>query len=99
MKYNQDILDDIMADAMHGFSVSDIANRLGISPTALLADYNDAETQVKLYYDSGRSKGKIETDKALYELAKSGSSAAKKEYDAKITDAALSNKILEILNS
>ena len=99
MKYNQELLDDIMTDAMHGFSLIEIANRLGISINEFLIDFNDETMQVKAYYNAGRAKGKIETDTALYALAKNGSSTAKKEYDQKMAESELSNKLLEIFNS
>jgi hypothetical protein len=84
---------------MHGCSLTDIAKRLCISTDELFSDFRDESTQVKMYYDSGRAKGKIETDKALYDLAKNGSSTAKKEYDSKMIDAQLANEFLEIFNA
>lgn len=88
-----------MTDAMLGLSLLDISNRLGITFNELFDDFNDDETQVKLYYNSGRAKGQIETNRSLYELAKNGSAVAKNEYDKKLTESNLSNSILEILNS
>ncbi len=99
MRYNPEILDDIMTDAMHGFSLLEIAVRLGIPYEIFFADYKNETLQVKRYYDAGRSKGKIETDSVLYNLAKNGSATAKQAYDKKMIDAELSNKFLEILNS
>jgi len=99
MKYNKEILEDIMLDAKHGLSLAEIAVRICIPEKDFFADYINENTQVKLFYDSGRSQGKIETDKALYELAKNGSSTAKTAYDNKMKEAVLRNKFTEIFEA
>lgn len=99
MKYSPEILEDIMLDAKHGLSLQEVALRLNITFKELYTNYCNPELEVKSYYDAGQSLGKIETDKALYELAKNGSSTAKKDYDDKLSDATLSNQFNEIFNS
>ena len=99
MIYTPEILEDIMLDAKHGFSLSDIALRLNIPYSELYTDYLNSETEVKLYFDSGISQGRVETDKALYELAKNGSTSAKTEYNKKLLNSELETIITEILNS
>jgi len=98
-KYPIEILEDIMKDAMLGLSLMEISIRLNMPYQEFYEDYCILNTQVKAYYDAGRSKGKIETDKSLFELAKSGSTAAKDAYDDKLIQAHLQNSFLEILNS
>jgi len=99
LTYTPDILEDIMLDAKLGLSLLDISIRLDIPYNQFYADFCNAETQIKLYYDAGRSQGRIETDKALFDLAKNGSTSAKLSYDNKLTEADLKNKFIEILNS
>jgi len=99
MKYSKEILEDIMIDAKHGLSLSEIAVRLCISEKKIFDDYINENTRVKLYYDSGRSQGKIETDRALFELAKNGSSTAKTAYDNKMKEAVLRNKFTQIFEA
>lgn len=96
MTYTPEILEDIELDAVHGFSMAEIAFRLGITYEKFVKDYNNKDLQVKLYFDAGRSKGKVQTDNTLYELAKSGSSTAKKAYDQKLKEAKLSDELREI---
>ncbi len=98
MKYTKETLDDIMLDAKHGLSLKEIAIRLCIPVLDFFTDYKNKESKVKLYYDSGRAQGKIETDKALFELAKNGSTSAKESYDKKMKNADLSNEIYKIHN-
>jgi len=94
--YSKDNLEDIMTDAKLGFSLSEIALRLGITEQELFLDYQNDKTQVKLFYDAGRSLGKIETDRPLFNLAKNGSATAKQAYDLKLKEANLTNEIAQI---
>jgi len=98
MEYSKVLLEDIMTDAKHGLSLREISIRLGISCEIFTKDYYDNTTDVKKYYDSGRSLGKIETDKTLYELAKNGSTAAKQAYDEKLKEAEFDNIFFLINN-
>jgi hypothetical protein len=99
MTYTPEILEDIMLDAKHGFSLSDIALRLNIPYSELYVDYLNSDTEVKTYFDAGISQGRVETDKALYELAKNGSTSAKAEYNKKLLNSELETIITEILNT
>jgi len=98
-KYSSEVLEDIMLDAKHGFSLTDIALRIGIPYLELYSDYCNPDMKVKLYYDAGRALGMVETDKTQFELAKNGSSSAKYAYDRKMINAHLSNVFNEIDNS
>ena len=98
-KYSQEILDDILLDAKHAFSLMEIAVRLNISFDELFADYCNPELPVKRFYDAGQAQGRIETDKTLYTLAKNGSSTAKDAYDKKLLIAHLSNVFKQIEES
>lgn len=99
MNYTPEILEDIMLDAKHGFSLSDIALRIGIPYSELYADYLNPETKVKEFFDAGISQGRVETDKALYDLAKNGSTSAKAEYNKRLLSSELETIFKEILNS
>ncbi len=81
-----------MLDGKHGLSLAEIAKRLNISEKDMFRAYNDLNTQVRTYYDGGRALGTTETDKALYDLAKNGSSTAKQAYDEKLKQANLRNE-------
>ena len=99
MDYIPEILEDIMLDAKHGFSLSDIALRLGIPYSELYSDYLNSSTEVKAYFDAGISQGRVETDKALFELAKNGSTSAKAEYNKRLLSSELETIFKEILNN
>lgn len=99
MIYDKKTLEDIMTDAKHGFSLSDIAIRLELDYELFIFDYRDEETEIKRYYEAGRTLGRVETDKTLYSLAVSGSALAKTNYDNKIKEAKLSDAFSDIFNT
>jgi len=99
MKYSQTNLDDIAFDAKLGRSLTEVANRLGISYQELLLDYNDIETKVKQYYLTGQLEGMVETDNQIYTLSRNGSVTAKAVYDKKQEEAKLSNIFRDILDA
>ncbi|MCD6566516.1 MAG: hypothetical protein J7K53_11315 [Bacteroidales bacterium] len=98
-KYSKGVLDDIMLDAMYGFSLSEIASRLNINYDEFLADYNNIDMPIKQFYEYGRIKGKTETDNIFFNLAKNGSATAKQIYDNKMLDADLSNAFKKIFDA
>lgn len=96
MKYSQEILEDILLDAKHGYSLADVAMRLNLPYDELLNDYYNPIYEVKQYYDSGRAQGNTDARKAIHGLAKNGSVAANQLYQKTMMTSELENKLKEL---